>query len=81
MFARVEIDGFKSFEAFVPDLNPLSVIVGPNAVGKSNFFVEALDEVEPGRRGRNEPKSGSWRRIARRKSRNFRKLSVKVGSS
>ena len=38
MFTRVEIDGFKSFDGFVLDLEPFCVIAGPNAAGKSNFF-------------------------------------------
>lgn len=38
MLTRVEIDGFKSFDAFALDLQPLTAIVGPNASGKSNFF-------------------------------------------
>jgi predicted ATPase len=38
MLTRVEIDGFKSFEHFSIDLPPFAVVVGPNAVGKSNFF-------------------------------------------
>ncbi len=38
MLTRIEIDGFKSFESFALDLQPLSAIVGPNASGKSNLF-------------------------------------------
>lgn len=38
MLTRVEIDGFKSFERFSINLPPFAVVVGPNAVGKSNFF-------------------------------------------
>ena len=38
MLTRVEIDGFKSFEGFVLDLQPLTAVVGPNASGKSNLF-------------------------------------------
>jgi predicted ATPase len=38
MLTRVEIDGFMSFESFSIDLPPFAVVVGPNAVGKSNFF-------------------------------------------
>lgn len=38
MLTRVEIDGFKSFDKFSVDLQPFSVIAGPNAAGKSNFF-------------------------------------------
>jgi len=38
MLTRVEIDGFKTFETFALDLQPLSAIVGPNASGKSNLF-------------------------------------------
>lgn len=38
MLTRIEIDGFKTFEGFVLDLEPLTAIVGPNASGKSNLF-------------------------------------------
>jgi predicted ATPase len=38
MLTRIEIDGFKTFENFVLDLQPFSAIVGPNASGKSNLF-------------------------------------------
>jgi hypothetical protein len=38
MLTRIEIDGFKSFEDFSLDLQPLTAIVGPNASGKSNLF-------------------------------------------
>lgn len=38
MLTRLEVDGFKSFRAFGVDLAPLTVILGPNATGKSNLF-------------------------------------------
>lgn len=38
MITRIEIDGFKTFRNFTLDLDPLQVIVGPNAAGKSNLF-------------------------------------------
>ena len=38
MLTRIEIDGFKSFENFSLDMQPLTAIVGPNASGKSNLF-------------------------------------------
>src|SRR5690242_9591646 len=38
MITRLEIDGFKTFQNFVLDFEPFQVIVGPNAVGKSNLF-------------------------------------------
>ena len=38
MLTRVEIDGFKSFEKFELALPPFVVILGQNAVGKSNLF-------------------------------------------
>ncbi len=38
MLTRIEIDGFKTFEGFELDLQPLTAIVGPNASGKSNLF-------------------------------------------
>lgn len=38
MLTRIEIDGFKTFSGFALDLEPLTVIAGPNAVGKSNLF-------------------------------------------
>jgi predicted ATPase len=38
MLTRIEIDGFKTFDGFGLDLQPLTAIVGPNASGKSNLF-------------------------------------------
>ncbi|MBF0374997.1 MAG: AAA family ATPase [Alphaproteobacteria bacterium] len=38
MLTRIEINGFKTFEDFTLDLAPLLVVLGPNAVGKSNLF-------------------------------------------
>ncbi|MBE9229569.1 AAA family ATPase [Phormidium sp. LEGE 05292] len=38
MLTRIEINGFKTFENFALDLSPFSVILGPNASGKSNLF-------------------------------------------
>jgi predicted ATPase len=38
MLTRIEIDGFKSFRNLKVDLHPFTVIAGPNAAGKSNFF-------------------------------------------
>jgi predicted ATPase len=38
MLTRLEIAGFKTFSEFSLDLMPLTVITGPNAVGKSNLF-------------------------------------------
>jgi predicted ATPase len=38
MLTRIEIDGFKTFEGFKLDLEPLTAVVGPNASGKSNLF-------------------------------------------
>lgn len=38
MFTRIEISGFKTFDDFSLDLRPFTVIVGPNASGKSNLF-------------------------------------------
>ncbi len=38
MITRVEIDGFKSFQRFALDLEPLTIIAGPNSAGKSNLF-------------------------------------------
>ena len=38
MLTRIEIDGFKTFEGFALDLQPLTAVVGPNASGKSNLF-------------------------------------------
>jgi predicted ATPase len=38
MLTRIEIDGFKSFDNFSLDLQPLTAVVGPNASGKSNLF-------------------------------------------
>lgn len=38
MLTRIEIDGFKTFENFQLELRPFTVVVGPNASGKSNLF-------------------------------------------
>ena len=38
MITRIEVDGFKSLREFAVDLEPLTAIVGPNGVGKSNLF-------------------------------------------
>jgi predicted ATPase len=38
MITRLEVDGFKSFRKLAVDLAPVTVIVGANAVGKSNLF-------------------------------------------
>jgi AAA15 family ATPase/GTPase len=34
MLTRIEIDGFKTFERFVLDLEPLTVLAGANASGQ-----------------------------------------------
>jgi predicted ATPase len=38
MLTRIEIDGLKTFERFILDLEPLTVLAGTNASGKSNLF-------------------------------------------
>ncbi|NWJ97154.1 MAG: AAA family ATPase [Chloroflexi bacterium] len=38
MITSIEIDGFKTFDAFKVELAPFQVIVGVNGVGKSNLF-------------------------------------------
>jgi predicted ATPase len=38
MITRLEIDGFKSFEGFSLDLEPFTVLAGPNNSGKSNLL-------------------------------------------
>lgn len=38
MLTRVEISGFKSFQDFSLDLDPLFMLLGPNSAGKSNLF-------------------------------------------
>jgi predicted ATPase len=38
MLTRIEIDGFNTFEEFAVDFGAFTVIVGPNACGKSNLF-------------------------------------------
>jgi AAA15 family ATPase/GTPase len=71
---RVHITGYKSLRELEVRLQPLSVLFGPNAAGKSNFL-DALQLVsrtatsrtlteafEPPYRGTPlEPKSMSWR--------------------
>lgn len=41
MITRLEVDGFKSLRNFTVDLEPFTVLVGPNDAGKSNIL-EAL---------------------------------------
>lgn len=41
MITRLEVDGFKSLSEFAIDLEPLTVLIGPNSAGKSNIL-EAL---------------------------------------
>jgi predicted ATPase len=41
MITRIEVDGFKSLRDFALDLEPYTVLVGPNSAGKSNVL-EAL---------------------------------------
>jgi predicted ATPase len=38
MLTRIRIQGFKSFEDVEVELSPLTVLIGPNAAGKSNFL-------------------------------------------
>ncbi|MCS7183708.1 MAG: AAA family ATPase, partial [Thermoanaerobaculum sp.] len=38
MIMRVFVDGYKSLRNVELELQPLTVIVGPNAAGKSNLF-------------------------------------------
>lgn len=63
MLTRIEIDGFKSFSDLKLDLQPFTVIAGPNASGKSNFFdalrflsqLATTDLAEALRRVRGDP--------------------------
>lgn len=38
MLTRLEIDGFKSLRDFAIDLEPFTVLIGPNSAGKSNIL-------------------------------------------
>jgi len=38
VLTRLEINGFKSFQDFAWDLEPLVMVLGPNSAGKSNLF-------------------------------------------
>jgi predicted ATPase len=38
MITRIEIDGFKSLRDFSMDLEPFTVLIGPNSAGKSNVL-------------------------------------------
>lgn len=38
MITRIEIDGFKTFNNFIMEFSPFTVIAGTNASGKSNLF-------------------------------------------
>jgi len=42
VITRIEIDGFKSFVDFELDLEPFTVLAGPNNSGKSNLFEAIL---------------------------------------
>lgn len=41
MLTRLEVDGFKSLRDFAVDLEPFTVLIGPNSAGKSNI-IEAI---------------------------------------
>ena len=41
MLTRLEVDGFKSLQEFAVDLEPFTVLIGPNSAGKSNL-IEAI---------------------------------------
>lgn len=53
MLTRLEVDGFKSLSGFSIDLEPFTVLVGPNGVGKSNVL-EAIGLVARLANGRPE---------------------------
>jgi predicted ATPase len=38
MITRIEVDGFKSLRHFAVDLEPFTVLIGPNSAGKSNVL-------------------------------------------
>ena len=38
MITRLEVDGFKSLRDFAVDLEPFTVLIGPNSAGKSNIL-------------------------------------------
>lgn len=38
MLTRLEVDGFKSLRDFAIDLEPFTVLIGPNSAGKSNIL-------------------------------------------
>ncbi len=38
MITRIEVDGFKSLRNFALDLEPFTVLIGPNSTGKSNVL-------------------------------------------
>lgn len=60
MLTRLEVDGFKSLQDLVIDLEPFTVLVGPNSAGKSNILeaiallsrLETMRPVEALQRGR-----------------------------
>ncbi len=54
MITRVEISGFKSFQDFSLDLEPLLMVLGANSAGKSNLFdalgvISRLSQMEVSR--------------------------------
>ncbi|WP_372425179.1 AAA family ATPase [Salinarimonas chemoclinalis] len=85
MLTRIEIDGFKSFSNLKLDLQPFTVIAGPNASGKSNFFdalrflsqLVSTDLAEALRRVRGDP-SELFRREADGTSAAFMRFAVEV---
>lgn len=66
MFDQIKIEGFRSFKQIELDLSPLSVLIGPNNGGKSNFIdlMSLMAEAGQGRLGKGIDSRGGYSSVA-----------------
>ena len=66
MFDHIKIEGFRSFKQVELDLSPLSVLIGPNNGGKSNFLdlISLMAEAGQGRLGKGIDSRGGYSNVA-----------------
>lgn len=66
MFDHIKIEGFRSFKQIELDLSPLSVLIGPNNGGKSNFLdlISLMTEAGQGRLGKGIDSRGGYSSVA-----------------
>ena len=66
MFDYIKIEGFRSFKKVELNLAPLSVLIGPNNGGKSNFLdlVSLMSEAGQGHLADGIAARGGFRSIA-----------------